>query len=128
MKDKPFSLVESLFALMVVATLDVIEVVLGTISGGTFSFLTFPIEIVVWFSIMLWVLLKGGHMLTARIIIWALGNIAELAPYIDLLPTRTFVLILVIYLANRAAEKFEEFEFPSTLEILGPSIRGPKDQ
>ena len=88
------SLVEGIIMFMIVATADIIEIILTFFGLNPLSII---IDVPVAFTIQFWLWMKGSKWT------WALaGNLIEFIPYVDFLPIRTVTLLLTIYLSNHS--------------------------
>jgi hypothetical protein len=88
------SLVEGIIMVMIVATADIIEIILTFFGLNPLSII---IDVPVAFTIQFWLWMKGSKWT------WALaGNLIEFIPYVDFLPIRTVTLLLTIYLSNHS--------------------------
>ncbi len=103
MKDKKFSTVETLLALMITIPLDILELVSGSII--TF-FLNFLINPLVWFVFFMWFWIKGGHYgrMVIRLVIWMASNVFELIPVLSVIPLRTIAASVAIWMINSPKE------------------------
>ena len=107
MKDKKFSLPETVFALLITMSLDGLEAILGPIGLG---FITTFLDLAAGFFIGFWIWLKGGRSVRVmrRLIVWVTSNGIELIPVVETLPWRTAAMIAVIKMFN--GEKEDEGE------------------
>lgn len=88
------SLVEGIIMVVIVATADIIEIILTFFALNPLSIV---IDVPVTFIIQFWLWMKGSKWT------WALaGNLIEFIPYVDFLPIRTATLLLTIYLSNHS--------------------------
>ena len=106
MRDKKFSLPETIIALMIVVPLDLLELVSGTF----FTVILFILNIVVWFVFLIWFSLKGGHYgrTMIRATVWIISNFLELFPVLAGLPWRTAALLFAIRSINSPKEDEDE--------------------
>ncbi|MEX2054104.1 MAG: hypothetical protein WD883_00975 [Candidatus Colwellbacteria bacterium] len=101
MEDKNFSTLETVFALLLVAPLDFIE------AGFGFTGLTTALTVAdlgVTFTFAMWLMMKGnfgGTTLTKAVTKWVMANGAELIPFLEVLPIRTIVMIVIIRQINK---------------------------
>ena len=100
-ESQKISLVETILMLMIVVPVDLLEVIVVFISPvpviGQIAMAIMPfIGLVVLFVIQFWLMMKGLSGL------WALtGNVLDLIPFANALPSRTLGVIATIILANR---------------------------
>ena len=93
MNDKPISLVETLFALLIVFSVDVVEVLLWMVGMG---FLSIVIDIPIMLLVHVWLKMKGGRWEKALF-----GNAIETLPIpLDILPLRSIFLLWSIHETN----------------------------
>ncbi|MBI2013167.1 MAG: hypothetical protein HYS88_01840 [Candidatus Colwellbacteria bacterium] len=93
-KKGKVSLVEGIIMVMIVATADIVEIILTFFGLNPLSII---IDFPVTFTIQFWLWMKGSKWT------WALaGNLVEFIPYVDFLPIRTATLLLTIYLSNHS--------------------------
>ncbi|MDP3953309.1 MAG: hypothetical protein Q8P99_00595 [bacterium] len=108
MGDKSFSTLETVFALLLVAPLDFVEAGLG------FTGLTSLLSVAdrgVTFIFAMWLMLKsdfGGTTLMKATTKWVAVNAVELIPFLEILPMRTVVMIVIIRQINKRGEDEEE--------------------
>ena len=102
--EKKIGLPEAILMFFVVAFADIFDVV-TTISlavpvlGEILIVLNWFVDIVVLAIIWIWLIIKGE--IGARIMITSLiGSLVEFIPLLDVLPIRTVVLLLTIYMIN----------------------------
>ncbi|MEK7143725.1 MAG: hypothetical protein AAB820_00125 [Patescibacteria group bacterium] len=102
--EKKIGLPEAILMFFVVAFADIFDVV-TTISlavpvlGEILIVLNWFVDIVVLAIIWIWLIIK--EEIGARIMITSLiGSLAEFIPLLDVLPIRTVVLLLTIYMIN----------------------------
>lgn len=108
MGDKSFSTLETVFALLLVAPLDFVEAGLGF--TGLTSLLSVA-DIGVTFIFAMWLMMKsdfGGTTLMKATTKWVAVNAVELIPFLEILPMRTVVMIVIIRQINKRGEDEEE--------------------
>ena len=102
--EKKIGLPEAILMILIVVFADIFDVV-TTISlavpvlGEILTALNWFVDIVVLAIIWIWLIIKGE--IGARIMITSLiGSLVEFIPLLDVLPIRTVVLLLTIYMIN----------------------------
>lgn len=96
--ENPISIGETIFVLMLVAPVDILEMVFG----GPFFFLGplfIFVDMAVWFCVALWLTLKGVNA-PKSLGRWGMAGLVELIPFVEILPIRTFALMRLIYKIN----------------------------
>lgn len=95
--EKPISIGETLFVLMLVAPIDLLEMIIGPIFfiGPLFIF----IDIAGWFAITIWLTLKGVDV-QKSLGKWGAAGLVELIPFVEILPIRTITLARIIHRIN----------------------------
>ncbi len=98
--EKPISIGEATFIVLLVLPSDILEMVTGPLLflGPLFIFF----DMVVWFGVTVWITMKGVHV-PKSLAKWGVANLIELIPIVEIAPIRTINLILLIRKANASA-------------------------
>lgn len=99
MNNDKINSVEAMFVVLLVAMVEVLEVILSfiPIAGDIVKWF---INVIVWIPVQLWLRMKG-----ARGDIYVAASIIEFIPLLNALPIKTTMLITTIILHNRGIGK-----------------------
>jgi hypothetical protein len=94
MEDKKISMVETMFLVLFIVPLDIIELVAGVVPG--LSYIAIGYDLAAMGGLFMYFHMKGGNYALPT----AGSGIEAVFPGIDALPIRTITLIVAIYMTN----------------------------
>ena len=94
MNKGKIGLIEATFVVGIVALVEVLEVFV-TFAFGVGEVVKWLVNIAIWLPVQFWLMFKG-----ARGDLYAISVLVEFIPFINILPTKTVLLITTIYIHN----------------------------
>ncbi|MEK7114501.1 MAG: hypothetical protein AAB832_00335 [Patescibacteria group bacterium] len=103
-EDKKISLPEIIIMVMIVGGADLFDVFVGLaaavpVIGQILLFGNWFVDIFVLAIVQFWLIMKGGIGFRKQATV-LVGNLAEMIPFLDILPIRTAALLVAIYMIN----------------------------